>query len=374
MYSIIGIDGIDGAGKSTVAQFLRERLIMMGYHVVMIEPPFYNTPSGQIVEHYLRNGYGDIRDRTVASMLYSFDRNMWMKEHFTETFINPENWFEYTNDKKLIILYTRNWLSNIFFQTTPIAQTPADSTHLMGHVFSSVSNELGNVVELTLPVMHEILQEIKVCGGVSERYHIRNFRAIRHIQTQYRLQRALFVKNMMRDVYQMDITPWHARMPKDVAEERFPQVPSFFHEYDFVAAADNVCNIVLAPHMANTSVEILRQNMIRRYKGDETKLDRNEANREYMDAVLENIHWIHRNFDRIMGTKCTFSTACDDLVEDQSDEDALSISTVLMDKAYRYEILHTTDESSGQQLDLGKITNELMGFLQMKIKGFGIQH
>lgn len=375
MYSIIGIDGIDGAGKSTVAQFIKERLIMMGYHVVTIEPPFYDTPSGKIVEDYLRHGYDDIRDRMVASMLYSFDRTMWMKENFGSTFINPENYFEYTKDQKLIVLYTRNWLSNIFFQTTPIAQTPVDSYRVMGHVFGTVLNEDGEEIRLTLPRMHEILQELRVCGGVSEHYNIRNFKSIRTIQTLYRRQRALFVKNMMRDVYMMDIMPWHACLPEAVVEERYPKTLHYFNEVDFVQAAESVCNIVLAPHMANTSVDILRQNMIRRYKGDETKMDRNEANREYLDSVLENIHYIHRNFDRIMSTKATHNITFHDAnLSSAEEDDALSLSSLLLEKAYRYHIIHTTDEASGQQLDFGRITNEIMGYLQMAIPHFGIQH
>lgn len=375
MYSIIGIDGIDGAGKSTVAQFIKERLIMMGYHVVTIEPPFYDTPSGKIVEDYLRHGYDDIRDRMVASMLYSFDRAMWMKDHFGETFINPENYFEYTKDQKLIVLYTRNWLSNIFFQTTPIAQTPADSYRVMGHVFGTVLNEGGEEIRLTLPRMHEILQELRVRGGVSEHYNIRNFKSIRTIQTLYRRQRALFVKNMMRDVYMMDIMPWHACLPEAAVKERYPKTLPYYNEVDFVQAAESVCNIVLAPHIANTSVEILRQNMIRRYKGDESKMDRNEANREYLDSVLENIHYIHRNFDRIMSTKATHNITFHDAnLGSTEEDDTLSLSSLLLEKAYRYHIIHTTDEASGQQLDFGQITNEIMGYLQMAIPHFGIQH
>ena len=69
MYSIIGIDGIDGSGKSTVTQFVKERLIMMGYKVITIEPPFYDTVSGSLVTDYLRNGYGDIRDRYICTSL-----------------------------------------------------------------------------------------------------------------------------------------------------------------------------------------------------------------------------------------------------------------------------------------------------------------
>lgn len=378
MYSIIGIDGIDGSGKSTVTQFVKERLIMMGYKVITIEPPFYDTVSGSLVTDYLRNGYGDIRDRYIASMYYSFDRNMWMRDHFTETFIDPDNWMRYRNDSNLIILYTRNWLSNIFFQTTPIAQSAQDDIKVMGHYYTMIENDEGTTIGLSLPVMYDILQEIKINGGRSDRYKISNFRTIRRIQTLYRVARAYMVRSMIMDVYTMEIRPWHAYLPKEVSEARGTDP---MMEFDIIDAADSVCNIVLAPHIAKNSVDILRNNLMKRYNGDDTKMDRNEANREYMASVLENIHWINKHFGRILGKERLFNqnlpfnrylVDSNEFTQNGALPGCGNLEPVL-EKGFQYYILHTTDKETGEQLNIDRILDTIMGMLQLHIKDFGIK-
>lgn len=373
MYSIIGIDGIDGAGKGTASKFIKERLMMMGYHVITFDPPFYETPSGHIVTDYLTKGYGDIRDRTIASMIYSFDRNMWMRDHFTESFINPENWDEFSSDDKLIILYNRNWLSNVIFQTSIDAQADEDTAHLMGHVYGIVKDNDGKEIQLTMPTMHQIVNDIKVHGYPSNTCNIRNYRIIRTIQKLYREMRAVMVKNMMRDVYMMEITPWHARLPRETIEERFPMSLPYFNEFDFIDAADAVCNIVLCPHISKTSVDILHGNMMKRYEGNESKMDRNEKSSAFLDSVMENIHWINANMVRILHSPSTRATACIPYAGIKQEFDPFSDSIYLIKKAYSYEILHTTDKVSGARKSIETVTNEVMALLHQRIPNFGIQ-
>ena len=120
-YSIITIDGVDGSGKNTVSSKIQENLESKGYDVIRISPPFYDTPTGKIVSDYLHDQYGGINDRWMISQLYSYDRNMWMKDHF-DLFTTPDYRY-YSNNPKRVFLYNRNWISNLLYQTTLSFQT-----------------------------------------------------------------------------------------------------------------------------------------------------------------------------------------------------------------------------------------------------------
>lgn len=72
----IVIDGNDGAGKTTQAQLLVEKLKRDSKKVTYIDFPRYETEYGKMVASYLRNEYGpaDQISPYLASLPYALDR------------------------------------------------------------------------------------------------------------------------------------------------------------------------------------------------------------------------------------------------------------------------------------------------------------
>jgi dTMP kinase len=54
MGRFIAVEGTDGAGKGTQTAFLAERLRALGYPVLVVDFPRYETPIGQNIRAYLR--------------------------------------------------------------------------------------------------------------------------------------------------------------------------------------------------------------------------------------------------------------------------------------------------------------------------------
>lgn len=74
---LIVIDGIDGSGKATQVNLLKNRLKKEGYNVKSIDFPRYeNNFFGKLIGEYLSGVYGDFIevDPRLASVLYAADR------------------------------------------------------------------------------------------------------------------------------------------------------------------------------------------------------------------------------------------------------------------------------------------------------------
>jgi dTMP kinase len=69
----IVIDGIDGSGKSTQLQFLKEELELSGYKTETIHFPQHGTPSAVMVDYYLEGRYGQLNP-FASSIFYAVDR------------------------------------------------------------------------------------------------------------------------------------------------------------------------------------------------------------------------------------------------------------------------------------------------------------
>ncbi len=72
----IVIDGIDGSGKATQTNILKERLRKEGYKVSIFDFPRYGKPSASLVEDYLNGKFGsaDSLSPEAASILFAIDR------------------------------------------------------------------------------------------------------------------------------------------------------------------------------------------------------------------------------------------------------------------------------------------------------------
>lgn len=85
----IVIDGIDGSGKTTQLNLLKEQLEKSGYETAILDFPQYNTKSAGLVEEYLSGKYGQADEISPykASIFYAVDRydasfkiRNWLKE------------------------------------------------------------------------------------------------------------------------------------------------------------------------------------------------------------------------------------------------------------------------------------------------------
>lgn len=74
---LIAIEGLDGSGKQTQTALLREALKARGLKVKSVAFPRYGEPSAELVEDYLRGGFGEHAgdvNAYAASSFFAMDR------------------------------------------------------------------------------------------------------------------------------------------------------------------------------------------------------------------------------------------------------------------------------------------------------------
>lgn len=78
----IVVDGIDGSGKATQAEILREKLTNLGMNVVVFDFPRYGEKSASLVEMYLNGEFGSAEEvgPYIGSIFYAVDRYAASKE------------------------------------------------------------------------------------------------------------------------------------------------------------------------------------------------------------------------------------------------------------------------------------------------------
>jgi hypothetical protein len=337
---ILCIDGVDGCGKGTITQLILKRLTEEGHSVAVIEPPFYNTNTGKAVSEYLTKGYGCIKDRRVASMLYSNDRNMYYREHFDEIF---------TSGKYDIVLYNRNWLSNIFFQTTVVCQSPEDTSVILGEPYKIQTHALGNFISASLPILHTFCSDVyrdlvdsktlELLGtdaeGVQKLYEDHREQYTRLVDI-YNDLRSQMVRQMVKLMYDTEIAPW------GIVEDNVT--------YPFVDFS--ICrNVVLTPAANERCLKYVHDNLMKRYEGDATKMDRNEQSANYLLAVIENIHWIQKHFKEIFFQRRYSSTELGQyVITPEHNGIRWSLESWVKDE-FQYRIIHTNKEPIEDQVE-----------------------
>lgn len=115
---IIVIDGLDGSGKATQSEILKDLLIRDGYRVEKFSFPDYDSESSALVKMYLSGEFGDNPEDVnayVASVFYSVDR--------IASYIKC--WKDY-NDKYDFIIFDRYTTSNIVHQMAKLKDDEKD--------------------------------------------------------------------------------------------------------------------------------------------------------------------------------------------------------------------------------------------------------
>lgn len=156
---IIVIDGLDGSGKSTQFELVREKLEEMGLEVRAISFPDYDSPSSALVKMYLGGEFSDNPDDVnayAASSFYAVDRYASFVKHWKE---------DYNSGK--IILAARYVSSNAIHQMVKLDESQYDS--YLEWLYDYEHEKLGvpcadKVVFLDMPV--EVSQKL-----LSKRYN-----------------------------------------------------------------------------------------------------------------------------------------------------------------------------------------------------------
>lgn len=118
MGKMIVIDGLDGSGKATQAELLKNRLSDEGYSIYTLDLPFYSDPSSTLVKMYLDGELGDNPgdvNAYAASTFYAADRYASYKKHWQK---------EYESDK--IVVANRYTTSNACHQMTKLPKEQWD--------------------------------------------------------------------------------------------------------------------------------------------------------------------------------------------------------------------------------------------------------
>lgn len=107
------IEGVDGSGKATQTQQLRQYLTDRGYPVRQVSFPDYASPSSSLVKMYLNGQFGSDPDAVNAfatSLFFAVDRFASFRTSWQQAYLDGE-----------IILADRYTTSNMIHQGSKIA-------------------------------------------------------------------------------------------------------------------------------------------------------------------------------------------------------------------------------------------------------------
>ena len=345
-HTILSISGTDASGKGTISKMVQERLAEKNITIEVISPPFYDTPIGGEVGEYLKSGYKCWRSRKLASALYAADRNWWMREHFDKVFLNPDC---------QIALYNRNWVDSLFYQTTLIAQTHADTARFpdIAQQFHVKCEGIGEY-DLTLQDLHNIFEvpasECVYDEQLKVNYIGANLNAAQKKQLHqfYMGNRLAMIRDHMRFLFELEIEPYQTI------------------DGTIVTSAMDVHNIVLIP-TKRAARAIIRNNLLKRYEDNPAMMDRNEKSLDYQVAVIENIEWIHQHFDDIVqgtqpGTENLQPTS--PWARDMDNKRSRTPFSDDIRKAFTFDIIYITDEKGYLRM-LDEIADDVIGKLNL---------
>lgn len=116
--TLIVIEGLDGSGKSTQVELLKNRLINDGLKLKQIKLPDYEDESSTLVRMYLKGDFGKKADDVniyAASSFYAVDRFASYKRHWKDDYLSGT-----------VILADRYTTSNAVHQTVKLPENEWD--------------------------------------------------------------------------------------------------------------------------------------------------------------------------------------------------------------------------------------------------------
>ncbi len=120
MGRFIVLDGLDGSGKGTQAELLRDRLAAEGRQVKLISFPNYGTPGAVAVEYYLGGALGSDPSATnayAASTFYAVDRYLSYRT----------DWGEFLSGEGNVLIANRYTSANAVHQLSKMPRESWDS-------------------------------------------------------------------------------------------------------------------------------------------------------------------------------------------------------------------------------------------------------
>lgn len=301
---IICIDGTDGTGKSTMSQAIGDILTKeFGKKVRVISPPFYDTLPGKMVYEFLHKGWKDIKDRRVLSAFYSNDRNWWLREHFEELMFSGVDY-----------VITNRWaLSNVLHNTTLFipeksVDKPTGIHSLCHDTMTSMpqavpTSHWGRYYHINIPAnlasqmpkdfvlqcatkLFTLGEIYRLCDSYQDFSYVDmgpdqkapnptwEFWRVLRLTADY--IRAMIIREHCNFIYDLEIAPWWIQ-----------GVDGLYMPFA------NINTVVL--NSGDSAIN--RNNLKKRYNGDEKKMDINEESVNYQDAVIENVNWIYQHQD-----------------------------------------------------------------------------
>lgn len=119
MGKLIVIEGLDGSGKSTQENLLRQKLAEKGIEINCIKLPNYDDPACGLVKMYLAGRFGDKPSDVnayAASTFFAVDRYVSYNCYWKEKYLNGE-----------IFLADRYTTSNAYHQLTKTPEAEWDA-------------------------------------------------------------------------------------------------------------------------------------------------------------------------------------------------------------------------------------------------------
>lgn len=117
--TLIVIEGLDGSGKSTQVELLKQRLIADNLPIKQIKLPDYDDASSTLVKMYLNGEFGKKADDVniyAASSFYAVDRFASYKRHWKDDYLSGT-----------VIIADRYTTSNAVHQTVKLSEDEWDS-------------------------------------------------------------------------------------------------------------------------------------------------------------------------------------------------------------------------------------------------------
>ncbi len=117
MGNLLVLEGLDGSGKSTQTEALKQALLAEGVALKQIKLPDYDNPSSTLVKMYLNGDFGENPNDVnayAASAFYAVDRfasfqNGWKKDYDDGTLILADRYATSNASYQMTKLPKENW-------------------------------------------------------------------------------------------------------------------------------------------------------------------------------------------------------------------------------------------------------------------------